>query len=56
MKCANNAIGDALNVLLEPGSTAELRVPKTFDGTVSGYFDDFAELAAAAAVLDGTAS
>ena len=33
----------ALNLLLEPGSVAELRVLKTPKGTVSGYFTDFAK-------------
>ncbi|HLA81363.1 MAG TPA: hypothetical protein VJP78_07080 [Thermoleophilia bacterium] len=43
-------IRKALDVVLEPGSVAELRVPKTErTKTVSGYFDDFDKLAEAAA-------
>jgi hypothetical protein len=43
-------IRKALDVVLEPGSVAELRVPKTErTKTVSGYFDDFDKLADAAA-------
>ncbi len=45
----------ALNVLLEPGSVAELRIVNTRQGTVSGYFDNRDKLAAAAAAWDGKA-
>jgi len=45
----------ALDLLLEPGSLAELRVLKTPKGTVSGYFTDFAKLAAEAAQWSGQA-
>ena len=34
-----------LELLLEPGQVAELRVIKTQQGTVSGYFTDFDKLA-----------
>jgi hypothetical protein len=44
----------ALRVLVEPGSTVELRVPKAGRArVVSGYFDDPAAMAHAAARLDG---
>jgi len=44
----------ALRVLLEPGSTAELRVPKAGRARViSGYFDDPEAMAQVAARLDG---
>ena len=33
----------ALDLLLEPGSVAELRVLKTPKGTISGYFTYFAK-------------
>jgi len=33
----------ALNLLLAPGSVAEIRVLKTPKGTVSGYFTDHAK-------------
>src|SRR5438552_866101 len=45
----------ALNVLLEPGSVGELRVLNTSEKTVSGYFTDFAKLAAEAARWSGQA-
>ena len=46
---------DAALMVLEPGSVAELRILKTKKKTVSGYFDDFDKLAAAAAEWDGKA-
>jgi hypothetical protein len=47
----------ALRALVEPGSVVELRVLKAgHGGTVSGYFDDVAIMAAAAATWDGKAS
>ena len=48
-------VRDALHVFLEAGSVAELRVPGTHRGTVSGYFDDFGRLALTAARFSGTA-
>ena len=46
----------ALTVLFEPGQVVELRIPKTGKtGTVSGYFDDMAALAKAAAQWSGQA-
>lgn len=45
----------ALAVLIEPGAVAELRVLKTRQKTVSGYFDNPDHLAAAAKVWDGKA-
>ena len=44
----------AVNLLHEPGAVVELRVLKTRQGTISGYFDDFAKLAQAADKLSGT--
>jgi hypothetical protein len=51
------ALAAALAVLLEPGQVAELRIPHAGQRrqTVSGYFDDPAKLAAAAAHWDGQA-
>ncbi len=46
---------DAARLMLEPGSVAELRILNTNKKTVSGYFDDFDKLAAAAAEWDGKA-
>ena len=41
--------------LVPPGSVVELRIPKTdHEGTVSGYFDDLAELAKQLAARNGT--
>ena len=49
-------IRNALGVVLEPGSVAELRVPNTGNTkTVSGYFDDYDKLAGAAAEWSGQA-
>lgn len=49
-------IRPALDVVLEPGSVAELRVLKTGNTkTVSGYFNDFDKLAEAAAEWSGRA-
>jgi len=44
----------ALRVLFEPGSVVELRAPGSAQRTISGYFDDFEALAAAAVGLSGT--
>ena len=46
----------AVNLLMEPGSTHEVRAPGTRQGTVSGYFDDPNRLAQAAAKLSGRAA
>ncbi len=44
----------ALNVLIEPGSVHELRIPKAGRaGVISGYFDDSTHLVAAADKLSG---
>ena len=48
-------IREALALFLEAGSVAELRIPNTRRGTVSGYFDDFDKLARAAAQWSGQA-
>jgi hypothetical protein len=45
----------AVEILLEPGSVAELRVPNSTRGTLSGYFTDFQKLAEHAAVSSGKA-
>jgi hypothetical protein len=45
----------ALDVLIEPGSPVELRVPGARFGTASGVFDDLDQLALAAAQHSGTA-
>jgi hypothetical protein len=45
-----------LDLLLEPGQVAELRVLNTQQGTASGYFTDFDKLAQAAAANSGKAS
>src|SRR6266487_5312052 len=42
-----------LAVLVEPGSTVELRVPMRPGRTISGYFDDLDAMAQAAARLSG---
>jgi hypothetical protein len=47
-------IAAGLRVLVEPGSTVELRVPKAGRyKTISGYFDDLDKMATAAARLSG---
>ena len=45
-----------LDLLLESGQVAELRVLNTQQGTASGYFTDFDKLAQAAAANSGKAS
>lgn len=50
-----SSIKEALIVLLEPGSIAELRVPNVYGKTRSGYFDDQSLLAKAIANLRGKA-
>jgi hypothetical protein len=47
-------IARALALLYAPGDVVELRAPGSRQGTLSGYFDDFAALATAAARLSGT--
>jgi hypothetical protein len=44
----------ALALLYEPGHVVELRAPESAQRTISGYFDDFDALAAAAVRLSGT--
>jgi len=44
----------ALHVLYEPRDVVELRAPESTQRTISGYFDDFDALAAAAVRLSGT--
>ena len=44
-----------LDLLLEPGQVAELRVLNTQQGTASGYFTDFDKLAQHAAHYSGKA-
>lgn len=51
----SNDIYKSLSLLIEPGAVAELRVPSTPKGTVSGYFDDPRLLSDAAAALSGKA-
>ena len=48
-------IQQALSLLCKPGQVVELRVPRTGQGTRSGYFDDMQMLAEAALKLDGKA-
>jgi len=43
----------ALSVIVEPGAVAEIRVPGTSRGTISGYFSDYAKMANVAASLSG---
>jgi hypothetical protein len=43
----------ALSLLIEDGSIAELRVPKSDDGPLTGLFDDLGMMAKAAAELSG---
>jgi hypothetical protein len=50
-----SSIIEALTVLLEPSSVAELRSPNKKRQTLSGYFNDHGQLAEAAAGLSGTA-
>ncbi len=50
-----HAISEALSILLDPNSVAELRVLGTQWQTVNGYFDDHSLLAKAAAELSGRA-
>jgi hypothetical protein len=47
------SISEALAVILEPNSVAELRAPNTKQQTLSGYFNDHGQLAQAAADLSG---
>ncbi len=44
-----------LDLLLEQGQVAELRIPNTNHATVSGYFTDFGKLAQAAGANSGKA-
>jgi hypothetical protein len=46
-------IGKVLECLFEAGQVVELRMPNTSQGTMSGYFDNLAELARCAGVLSG---
>src|SRR5271157_253469 len=48
-------VREAFDLLLEPGTVVELRALGTRQGTVSGYFDDRATMAKAAARLSGKA-
>jgi hypothetical protein len=49
-------IAEAIRILFEPGQVVELRVPKAGKfGTITGYFNDFAKLAAELARLSGDA-
>jgi hypothetical protein len=50
-----SVVSQALDILLEPNSVAELRAVGTRRGTVSGYFDDQSLLAKAALNLSGKA-
>jgi hypothetical protein len=47
LRCDSAEIRRGIDLLFEPGSTVEVRVPIHKQRTVSGYFDDFAKLAAA---------
>ena len=49
------SISDAISILLEPDSVAELRAPNAQGHTLSGYFDDYSLLAKEAAELSGQA-
>ena len=48
-------ISQSLDLLLEPNSVAELRVPNARGRTLSGYFNDQSLLAKAASRLSGKA-
>lgn len=50
---AAEQIAGGLAVLVEPGSTVELRVPMRPGRTISGYFDDLDAMAQVAARLSG---
>lgn len=50
---ATEQIAAGLAVLVEPGSTVELRVPIRPGRTISGYFDDLDKMAREAAHLSG---
>ena len=50
-----SSINEALAVLLQPNSVAELRAPNAQGRTLSGYFDDNRLLAKAAAAVSGKA-
>jgi hypothetical protein len=45
----------ALEIIVEPGSVAELRIPHTAKGTISGYFTDLELMATCAAEWSGKA-
>src|SRR2546425_1743395 len=52
---STNLVRQAFDVLLAPGSVAELRVLKTRQKTVSGYYNDFDKLATDAIEWSGFA-
>jgi hypothetical protein len=45
-KISKLSILDGLNLLCLPGAVYELRIPKTSQGTISGFFTDRKEMAA----------
>jgi hypothetical protein len=53
-KAESAEIERTLELLLAPGSIAELRCPKTKNGTGSGYYNDRSAMALKAAALSGT--
>lgn len=56
VSAADRAIARTLDTLLVPGTVAELRIPATRRGTISGYYDDRDRLAADAARWNGQAN
>ena len=55
-KLDKEEIRRSCELLIEPGSTVELRIPRTSRGTKSGYFDEPEKLVEAAATVSGHAS
>jgi hypothetical protein len=54
MKHDAREIGRALELLTRPGQVYEIRIPKSRDGTVSGYFNDHHSALKAIAGLSGS--
>jgi P4 family phage/plasmid primase-like protien len=52
-KADRENIEAAIKTLFEPGQVVELRVPKTKQGTISGYFNDHSKLAVELEELSG---
>ncbi len=45
IQATTSDIREALEITLKPGAVAELRIPNTSHGTISGFFDDLARMA-----------